>query len=217
MIFGLSSGNLILRDNTEGTFSKRKKDSVETTRQPLISAGQLETSFQYCTSDISGSAKLMADMTKAYLLGALHDATIRKITYRIGAKDLSYAEFLKKGITALGHKAWIYKEGKSRNYYIVEFVKSILDQVALKSFDDKIDYIRGYFDTDGGIARSKNVRYYLYFAQKNKNDLANVKNYLEQLNISCGIIHNPSKSKDASYFRFFIKAESYQRFAEILH
>lgn len=50
-------------------------DPVETTRQPL---------------------------TKAYLLGALHDATVRRITYRIGAKDLSYAKFLKEGIVKLG-------------------------------------------------------------------------------------------------------------------
>ena len=153
-------------------------------------------------------------MTKAYLLGALHDATVRKITYRIGAKDLSYAQFLKEGVMSLGYKAWIYKEGKNRNYYIVEFVKSVLDRVTLKSLENKIDYIRGYFDTDGGIARSQNVRYYLYFSQKNKNDLENVKNYLEELGISCGIIHNPSKKIDANYFRFFIRANSYQRFAE---
>lgn len=155
-------------------------------------------------------------MTKAYLLGALHDATVCKVTYRIGAKDLSYAEFLKKGIIALGHKAWIYKEGKSRNYYIVEFVKSVLNQTALNSLEDKIEYIRGYFDTDGAVARSKSVRYYVYFAQKNKVDLANVKNYLEQLKISCGTIHNPSKNKDANYFRFFIRAKSYERFASII-
>ncbi|MEK9147185.1 MAG: LAGLIDADG family homing endonuclease [Patescibacteria group bacterium] len=155
-------------------------------------------------------------MTKAYLLGALHDATVRRITYRIGAKDLSYAKFLKEGVIALGHKAWIYKEGKNRNYYIVEFVKSVLDQVRLNSFEDKINYVRGYFDTDGGIARSQNVRYYLYFAQKNKNDLASVRNYLEQLGISCGVIHNPSKNKDANYFRFFVRATSYKKFAEII-
>ena len=155
-------------------------------------------------------------MTKAYLLGALHDATVRKITYRIGAKDLSYAIFLKKGLIALGHKAWIYKEGKNRNYYIVEFVKSVLDQTTLNSIKDKVDYIRGYFDTDGGIARSEKVRYYIYFAQKNKADLVNVKDYLNQLGIDCGIIHNPSKKIDANYFRFFVRANSYQKFAEII-
>ena len=164
-------------------------DPVETTRRPL---------------------------TKAYLLGALHDATVRKKTYRIGAKDLSYAKVLKNGIIALGYRAWLYREGKTRNYYIVEFVKSVLDKFKLESLQDKIDYIRGYFDTDGAVARSKSVRYYLYFSQKDKRDLSNVKNYLEQLGISCGVIHNPSKSKDANYFRFFVRASSYKKFAEII-
>ena len=164
-------------------------DPVETTRQPL---------------------------TKAYLQGALHDATVRKVTYRIGASDLSYAKFLKNGIIALGYRAWIYKEGKDRNYYIVEFARSLLDRFKLKSTQDKIDYIRGYFDTDGAVARSKKVRYYLYFSQKNKKDLSNVRNYLQQLGISCGVIHNPSKKMDDKYFRFFINAKSYSRFAELI-
>ena len=148
-------------------------------------------------------------------MGALHDATVRKITYRIGARDLSYAKFLQKGILALGHKAWIYREGKNRNYYIVEFVKSVLKGSKVVSLKDKIDYIRGYFDTDGSVARSNRVRYYLYFAQKDKVDLANARNYLEQLGISCGVIHNPSK-RDVDYYRFFIKAESYESFAKII-
>ena len=155
-------------------------------------------------------------MTKSYLLGALHDATVRKATYRIGAKDLSYAEFLKEGIITLGHKAWLYKEGKDRNYYIVEFAKSLLDKVSVNSLEEKTDYIRGYFDTDGGVARSERVRYYLYFAQKNKKDLERVQNYLLQLEINCGVIHNPSIRKDAEYFRFFIKADSYNKFAEMI-
>ena len=155
-------------------------------------------------------------MTKAYLLGALHDATVRKLTYRIGAKDFPYAKFLRDGIIALGYKAWIYKEGQSRNYYIVEFVRSILDKIRIQTHADKIDYVRGYFDTDGAVAGSKAVRYYLYFSQKDLKDLSNVRDHLQQLGISCGVIHNPSKSKDANYFRFFIRANSYKRFANIV-
>ncbi|MBI4994797.1 hypothetical protein HZC21_04115 [Candidatus Peregrinibacteria bacterium] len=75
-------------------------------------------------------------MTKAYLLGALHDATVRKVTYRIGAKHLAYAQFLKNGISQLGRKAWIYKEGKDRDYYIVEFVKSLLDNTKITSLGE---------------------------------------------------------------------------------
>ena len=165
-------------------------DPVETTRRPLL--------------------------TKAYLLGTLHDATVRKKTYRIGAKDLSYVKFLRSGIIALGNRAWIYREGKSRNYFIVEFTKSFLDKVSIRSNKDQIDYIRGYFDTDGGISRLKSVRYYLYFAQKDRKDLTTVRKFLEELGIQCGIIHNPSKNMDANYFRFYIRANSYNRFAQLI-
>jgi len=155
-------------------------------------------------------------MTKQYLLGALHDATIRKMTYRIGAKDFSYVRLIKSGLEKLGHKAWIYKEGKMRNYYIVEFVKSALHGVKIKSRQNKLDYIQGYFDTDGGLARSRRVRYYIYFAQKSKKDLMQLMDYLTEFGIQCGQIHNPSRSKDPDYWRFYIKAESYKKFANII-
>jgi len=155
-------------------------------------------------------------MTKAYLLGALHDATERKTTYRIAQKSKIYIDFLAKGIVSLGRKAWTYKEGKHRNLYIVEFSKSLLRDTKIRSRQDKIDYIRGYFDAEGGIARNPKVRYYLYFAQKNLSDLEEVKVYLEELGIMCGKIHNPSKKVDPEYWRFFIRAKSYEDFAKIV-
>ena len=158
----------------------------------------------------------LTKMTKAYLLGALHDATERKTTYRLAQKSREYIEFLAKGIKSLGRKAWIYKEGKSRDLYIVEFSKSILLGVKIRSRQDKIDYIRGYFDTEGGVARNPRVRYYLYFAQKDLDDLREVRQYLEELGIACGKIHNPSKKVDPNYWRFFIRAKSYKDFAKII-
>lgn len=155
-------------------------------------------------------------MTKQYLLGALHDATVRKMTYRIGAKDFSYVHFIKSGLSKLGHRSWIYKEGKTRNYYIVEFVKSVLQNVKIESRQDKIDYIKGYFDTDGGVARSHKVRYYIYFAQKSKKDLLQLMDYLMELGIQCGQIHNPSNYKDPHYWRFYIGAKSYEKFAQVI-
>jgi hypothetical protein len=143
-------------------------------------------------------------MTEAYLLGALHDATERKTTYRIAQKSKAYIEFLAKGIKSLGRKAWMYREGKSRNLYVVEFSKSLLKGAKIRFRQDKIDYIRGYFDAEGGIARNPKVRYYLYFAQK------------EELGIACGKVHNPSKKVDPRYWRFFIRAKSYEDFAKII-
>lgn len=155
-------------------------------------------------------------MTKAYLLGALHDATERKTTYRIAQKSKVYIKLLAEGIKSLGQKAWVYQEGKTRNLYIVEFSKSFLRGVKINSRQDKIDYVRGYFDAEGGVARDLKVDYYLYFAQKDFNDLRQVKQYLEELGIACGKIHNPSKKADPDYWRFFISAKSYKDFAKMI-
>jgi len=155
-------------------------------------------------------------ITKAYLLGVLHDATERKTTYRISSKGKDFCQFLKQGIESLGHNAWIYQEGKNRDVWIVEFSKFLLKGTKVKSRQDKIDYTRGYFDTEGGIAKSLKVRYYIYFAQKNKSDLIELKKYLRELDISCGVIHNPSKRIDPDYWRFFVRARSYDDFAKLI-
>ena len=155
-------------------------------------------------------------MTKAYLLGALHDGTVRRLTYRIVQKDQEYIEFLVKEIKNLGQKAWMYKEGRTRNLYVVEFSRSFLNNFVISTIQDKIDYIRGYFDAEGGVSRNLKVRYYLYFAQKNLNDLEQVKEWLEELRIKCGSIHNPSKKVDPNYWRFFISIQSYEKFAKVI-
>jgi len=155
-------------------------------------------------------------VTLFYLLGALHDATTRQTTYRIGSDSLNYCQLLKVGIYKLGAKAWIYQEGKNRKYWIVEFSKSLLKNLIIKSQQEKIDYIRGYFDTDGGIAKSPKIRFYIYFCQKDLNDLFEVRGYLSELGISCGQMHNPSRKIDPNYWRFYISAKSYSEFAKII-
>ena len=60
------------------------------------------------------------------------------------------------------------------------------------------------------------MRYYLYFAQKDLSDLQEVKSYLEELGIVCGKMHNPSKKADPEYWRFFIRAQSYEEFTKII-
>jgi intein-encoded DNA endonuclease-like protein len=150
------------------------------------------------------------------LLGLLHDATERKTTFRISTKSKIFAEIIQKGIKILGPSAWIYKEGKDRNLWIVEFSKSLLKNVQVSDKQGKIDYIRGFFDAEGGIAKSDKVRFYLYFCQKDRNDLLQVKKYLDFLGIKSGIIHNPSKKVDPDYWRFFVSSKSYIDFARII-
>ena len=151
-------------------------------------------------------------ITKSYLLGMLHDGTVRKTTYRIAQKGLTFSKMLESGIKRLGGRSWSYQEGKNRDVYITEFSQSLLHNVKLETNQDKLDYVRGYFDAEGGIAKSSIVRFYIYFAQKNFNDLNQVKSILEEFDIHTGVIHNPSKNVDPQYFRFFVKADSYDRF-----
>lgn len=155
-------------------------------------------------------------VTKPYLLGVLHDATVRKTTYRIATKNLIFARILKRGIMKFGVSAWIYKEGKYRNLWIVEFSKSLLLKARISTKKDKVDFIRGFFDAEGGISKGSNVRFYLYFCQKDKNILLTIKRYLQKLGIESGVIHNPSKKVDPNYWRFYIKANSYKNFAKII-
>ncbi len=153
-------------------------------------------------------------ISKAYIVGILHDATERKTTYRISQKSLRFVKMVANGIKASGGNAWIYREGSDRKVYVVEFSKSFLNNFEIVTKENKIDYIRGYFDTDGGVAKSNKVRFYIYFCQKNFDDLSKVRDYLTDLKIDCGIIHNPSKKIDANYWRFYIRANSYMDFVD---
>jgi intein-encoded DNA endonuclease-like protein len=153
-------------------------------------------------------------MSKAYLLGVMHDSTERKITYRITSKEKSYVQFLADMIQKMGHNAWIYREGKTRDMYVVEFSKNVVKDTRISSIKDKIEYIRGYFDAEGSVPRSRSVRFYIYFSQKDKKDLEQLKSYLEDLGIICGKTHNPSKKEDPNYWRFFISCKSYNSFIE---
>lgn len=172
--------------------------------------------------ELARSARLRRDytrtpqFTKAYLLGILHDASVRKTTYRIATQSRSFAEAIQKGIIYLGKKAWIYKEGRDRNLWIVEFSKNLLKDFEVRTRSDKLFYIRGFFDAEGGIAKSPKVRFYLYLCQKNKECLLQVKRYLTDLEIKSGKIHNPSRKIDPNYWRFYIRAESYRDFAKII-
>jgi intein-encoded DNA endonuclease-like protein len=155
-------------------------------------------------------------MSKEYLLGVLHDSTERKITYRISSKENSYTQFLAKMIKDLNYNAWTYQEGKTRNMYIVEFSKKVMDNVHIRTKKQKIDYIRGYFDAEGSVPKSKKKRFYIYFSQKDKKDLQQLKSYLTDLGIICGKTHNPSQRIDPDYWRFYISCKSYKKFVDII-
>ncbi len=154
-------------------------------------------------------------MSRSYLLGALHDGTVRHRTIRICQKEEAYISFLKQLIESLGGRAWTYREGKTRDLYVVEFSRSFLEPHRLCSRRDVIDYVRGYFDAEGGI--SSNARSpYLYFAQKDRKDLEELRGFLIGLALEVGRIHNPSRRVDPDYWRFYLRRRSLRRFAELV-
>ena len=156
---------------------------------------------------------MVMEITEAYLCGVIHDATERKYTYRLSQKNEDFIKFIAKLIRKMGRNAWTYREGKTRQVYVVEFAKSILRGIRIETEEQKKDYIRGYFDAEGSVPKTSNVEFYIYFAQKNLRDLKRVRRYLESLGIKCGKIHNPSKRADPNYWRFYVSRRSHKDFA----
>jgi hypothetical protein len=153
-----------------------------------------------------------------YLLGALHDATYNKQhkTIRFSQSSEEWLRLLKSLLLRLERKSWIYREGKDRSVFVLETSIKI-DQAKKPTSDlEKVAYIRGYFDTDGGMPKNDNHFLYLQFCQKDREDLSEVKKWLEDLGIKCGVIHNPSKKADANYWRFFISRIAHQKFIKMI-
>lgn len=156
---------------------------------------------------------------EAYLQGALHDASRNKRTrIRFVQKGCEWLEVLKDLLGALGYKSWMYKEGKDREVYALEttaqFLDFDLDPIGLKKPEEKIAYIRGFFDAEGGIPRSRRSKFYIQLVQKDPVKIAKLKTMLQALNISSGLIHNPSVRVDPDYWRIFVSTKSHQQFVK---
>ena len=91
-----------------------------------------------------------------------------------------------------------------------------MSDVSLTNTEDKINYIRGYFDSEGSVPKSLLARYYIYFCQKDYHDLALLRSLIEELGIHCGKIHVPSKRIDPNYYRFYILCNSWQLFGQLI-
>lgn len=117
----------------------------------------------------------------------------------------------------MGQRSWIYREGKTRDVYVLETTASFLnidyDPDLLETRAERKAYVRGYFDAEGGLPQSPNARFYIQFTQKDRDELEKVKTILERMEIQCGNLHNPSVRIDPNYWRFFVAAKSYRTFA----
>lgn len=147
-----------------------------------------------------------------YLAGAAHDATFsdRHNTTRFCQSGRDWIEILASILERVGKRGWIYREGSTRNCWVVETTWPT------QEFDDwptdRAAYARGYFDAEGGIPRATDARFYIQYVQKDRDDLALVKACLEDVGLSCGSIHNPSAQVDPQYWRFYVLADSRSSF-----
>ena len=155
---------------------------------------------------------------ESYLQGALKDATRSALhgTHRIGQSERAWLETLQVALGALGHRSWIYREGRERNFWVLETTARFLSIGFEPDVDTRegLDYVRGYFDADGGMPRSPTARLYFQFCQKDKESLERVAMIISSAGIACGRIHNPSAARDPDYWRFFVGASSHERFME---
>lgn len=154
---------------------------------------------------------------KAYLLGALHDGTFSSNKrFRISQKGTKWLKKLKKLFKQIGYNSWIYQEGKTRNVYVLETLANFLDftfdPLLLKSKQEKMNYIRGFFDAEGGIPRNNSAKFYIQLTQSDQEKLLKLKKILDNLGIKTGKIHNPSKRIDPKYWRMYVLTESHQDF-----
>jgi hypothetical protein len=155
--------------------------------------------------------------SRAYLLGALHDATIsnRHRTVRFGQSDARWLEVLRVLLEKLGQNSWVYREGRSRNFWVLETSDRWLEGgEPLISEEEKLAYARGYFDTEGGIPRSPGARFYIQFVQKDHSDLSELRDHLMGMGIACGKLHVPSARQAPDLWRFYVRARSHRTFVE---
>ncbi|MFI5271227.1 MAG: LAGLIDADG family homing endonuclease [Candidatus Saccharimonadales bacterium] len=123
----LLSDNQFRAENQQGRLQMQSVEPSETTRQtPRV--------------------------TEAYLLGALHDGTynVGRKTHRFSQNDIRWLELLQECLEELGFRSWIYKEGKYRSVYVLEtsakFLSASFNPKYFVNEDEKIAYIRGFFD-----------------------------------------------------------------------
>ena len=156
---------------------------------------------------------------KAYLQGALHDAYRRKNRVRFSQKGTEWLTILKNLLMHLGHRSWMYQEGK-RDVYDLETTAAFLDfrfnPLSLKTSEEKAAYIRGFFDAEGGIPHSQDALFYIQLVQKDREKMQMLKEILQSLGIKTGALHNPSRRVDPNYWRCFISTASHSDFARVV-
>jgi intein-encoded DNA endonuclease-like protein len=176
---------------------------------------------RYDPSETTRRAPLSNAEICAYLQGALHDASRNKRTrIRFTQGNREWLEFLQLLLGSLGHKAWLYREGKNRHVWCLETTAQCLDfsceVTHLSSLNEQKAYIRGFFDAEGGMPRNTASTLYFQLVQNDRPKLERIKQVLDQMNIATGKIHNPSVRLHPEYWRMFVVTRSHRTFMETI-
>ena len=171
------------------------------------------------SSETTRQAPFSKQEAIAYLQGALHDATFNKgKRFRFSQKGAEWLEALKNVFSLLGFNSWIYREGKTREVYVLETLARFLDfhfdPLQLKTEAEQSAYIRGFFDAEGGIPHSASASFYIQLVQNDRNKLRKIKVMLNRMDIATGIIHNPSKKLHPEYWRMFVLQSGQRKFVK---
>ncbi len=152
--------------------------------------------------------------SRACLHGAMRDGTFNRLhgTIRIAQADIRWLNVLQAVIGRMGSKSWIYREGDRRVWVIESTCRAGALDLAVPR--EAAAFARGYFDAEGGIPHEAEVRFYIQFTQKDRNDLGHVRGVLERLGVRSGRLHNPSVRADPDYWRFYVVSVSHRAFAE---
>ena len=97
-----------------------------------------------------------------------------------------------------------------------KFLTMSFDPLPLIGTRNALLYVRGYFDSDGGMPRNPAARLYIRLCHKNLRSLKSVVAILEDRAIRCGRVHNPSVRIDPEYWRVFIRSCSHQSFMRLV-
>ncbi len=159
---------------------------------------------------------------EAYLQGALRDGTHSALhhTHRFCQSQEDWLDVLGMALSMLGHRSWKYREGRTRKLWVLETTAKFLaldfDPTPLIGTPNGLSYVRGYFDSDGGMPRNPDARMYVQLCQKDKASLERVAAILTSWNVECGRVHNPSVRVDPDYWRIFVRSRSHESFMRLV-
>jgi hypothetical protein len=95
-----------------------------------------------------------------------------------------------------GQKAWMYREGSTRSFWVLETSAKwwLTQEPSFSTCEERCAYARGYFDAEGGIPRDSAARFYIQFVQKDRADIARLQAILESEGLfAASCIGRPAK------------------------